>query len=201
MDSINTQINLVTPWLWYLIRSAGILAFSFLWLALFLGLAIRNPILKKIIEPIYSVGFHCFLAFMAGFWVLVHIITLYLDKQFPLSLADIFIPWHVRVSFVDTSFLACGIIAFYLIIILIGSSYLRKYYKRWMWRIMHYLSPFAFIFVVIHGFFNGTDMKNIYISAIFISSSVILLALYASNLLFALVKKIKPAKRDDQVGN
>lgn len=184
----------VTPWLWYIARSSGILGFIFLWFAMFLGLAIRNPILKKAIKQIYSLSFHGFLAVMSAFWIIVHITVLLFHKEFPMSLADVLIPWHFHSNFLSTNFLALGIIAFYTMIILIITSYFRKHLKRWIWRIMHYLSPIAFLFVVFHGLFNGTDMKNPLISSAYLSSSIILIILYISNLIFSSVSKRKRKK-------
>ncbi len=41
-----------TPWVWYFTRASGLVAFAFAWIVVFLGVAIRLPVLKKIISPV-----------------------------------------------------------------------------------------------------------------------------------------------------
>jgi len=189
MENMISQINGSTPWIWYLTRASGLVAFIFLWLAVFLGLAIRNPFLKKIIAPVYSFGLHCFVSATAIFWALVHATSLLFHGKFSLNAMEIFIPFYSKTTLVDTNYLALGIIAFYAMIIMTVTSYLRSHLKHWLWRILHFLNPLAFVFVAVHGFMNGTDTKNAYIGGIFIASSLFLILIYLSSLFFALKKR------------
>jgi predicted ferric reductase len=180
-----------TPWAWYIGRASGIIGFVFLWITIFLGLAIRNPLLKKIVEPIYSFDFHCFTAAIAVFWSLVHGTSFLLDHIMVFGIADIAIPYFYNSTLVNTNYMALGIMAFYIMVIMTGTSYLRRHMSHWLWRALHFLNPLAFIFVVIHGYNIGTDMKNIYIGGVFLFSSAILALIYFSSLVFMLVNRIK----------
>ena len=179
------------PWIWYSVRVAGILGFIFLWLTVFLGLSIRNPFLKKIIEPVYSFDLHCFIAAMAVFWALIHGTMLIFDPKLGFGLKDIFIPFISQTELVEPKYLALGITAFYMMFIMTITSYLRNHLNHKVWRILHFLNPLAFIFVVIHGFFNGTDMKNFYIGSAYLFSSLLLIILYISSLLFAVMARYR----------
>ncbi|MDZ4385009.1 MAG: ferric reductase-like transmembrane domain-containing protein, partial [Candidatus Moranbacteria bacterium] len=153
-----------TPWVWYIVRASGLLGFIFLWLTIFLGLAIRNPLLKKIIDPFYSLDLHCFTAAVAIFWVLVHATSLLFDPMIGFGIKDISIPYFSQSAAVDTNYMALGIMAFYMMAIMTVTSYLRRHISHRLWRVLHFLNPLAFIFVVSHGYHNGTDMENVYIA-------------------------------------
>lgn len=180
-----------TPWVWYIGRSTGVIGFAFFWITIFLGLAIRNPLLKKIIEPIYSFDFHCFMAVMTVFWALMHGASFLLHGVFSLGLADVSIPFFSKTTLVNINYLALGIIAFYGIVVMTITSFLRGYIRYKLWRILHFLNPVAFIFVVLHGYFIGTDMKNVYFGGIFLISLIVICLIYASNLIFLIIDKIK----------
>lgn len=187
MQSVQAE----TPWAWYIARAAGILGFIFLWLTIFLGLAIRNPWLKKIIAPIYSFDFHSFMAALAVFWSLVHGIGLLFDPVIGFGVKDIFIPFFNRTEIVHSNPLALGIMAFWMLVVMTITSYLRSHMSHWLWRALHFLNPLAFIFVVIHGYNIGTDIKNIYIGGVFLFSSAILALIYFSNLASMIIDKIR----------
>jgi methionine sulfoxide reductase heme-binding subunit len=203
-ESVSAVLRGGTTWIWYLARVAGILGFIFLWITVFLGLSIRNPILKKIIEPIYSFDFHCFTAALSVFWALIHGTSLLFDPLTQFKFKDITIPFFSKTTIVNVNYLALGIIAFYLMVIMMTTSYLKKHLSHKFWRIFHFLNPIAFIFVVIHGFFIGTDMKNFYVGSAFLFSAFLLILIYFSILVFAVVARfsvsggVDPANHSDE---
>lgn len=191
-----------TPWAWYVTRSAGLLGFAFLWLSVFLGLSIRNNLLKKFIEPIYSFGLHCFLGASALFWALVHGASILFDKFFGMKIADVLIPFHFKYEnfiFEGVNYLALGIIAFYLMIILVATSYAKNIIHHKIWRALHFLNPVIFLFVVAHGYSIGTDMHNFWIKNIFIGASFFLVLVYFSSLFFALWNRWKNIHQSEDI--
>ncbi|MFA6973676.1 MAG: hypothetical protein WC238_03000 [Parcubacteria group bacterium] len=198
-DPSTTSENLSqeTPWAWYVTRAAGLIGFIFLWLTILLGLSIRNPLLKKIVAPVYSFDAHCFLAVMAVFWALVHGTSLLFDQVVDFGVKDIAIPFFSKTEFVDVNFLALGIMAFYMLLIMTVTSYLRNHIKHWIWRALHFLHPVAFVFIVIHGYRLGTDMKNVWIGGAFRISTLILILLYLSSLIFVLWHKFRAPSAEE----
>lgn len=194
-QEIIARLTPITPWVWYTARVAGILGFIFLWLTVFLGLSIRNPILKKIIKPAYSFDFHCFVAAMAVFWALIHGTVLIFDAKLRFNLKDVLVPFVSKTTLVEPKYLALGIMAFYLMVVMTITSYLRSHLNHKLWRVLHFLNPVAFVFVVVHGYMNGTDMKNFYAGSAFLFSSFILVLIYFSSLVFAFVAKIRKPQR------
>ncbi len=190
VDSVIQNLSKGTPWVWYVSRASGMIGFIFLWLTVFLGLAIRNPLLKKIIQPIYSFGLHAFAGAMAIFWSLVHGTSFLFHGSFALSFKEVAIPFYSHTALVNPTYMSLGIIAFYLMVIMAVTSFLRSHMNHWLWRVLHFLNPVAFIFVVVHGYFNGTDINNnFYVGSAFLFSSFILVVIYLISLGAALAQK------------
>jgi predicted ferric reductase len=194
---IEKNMENITPWAWYISRAAGLMGFIFLWLTIFLGLSIRNPMLKKIIQPVYSFNLHCFVAALAFFWALVHGTSFLFHGDFSLSLKEIAIPFYSKTDLVNTNYLVLGILAFHMIVIMTITSYLRSHLKHWLWRVLHFLNPLAFVFVVVHGYMIGTDMKNIYVGRAFLISAGILVIIYLSNLGAVIWNKYKAPSAEE----
>lgn len=193
----SAETNNETPWVWYIARASGLLGYIFLWITIFLGLSIRNSLLKKIIEPIYSFDFHCFMGASVVFWSLIHGTSLLFDKTVGFGIRDVAIPFFSSTTLVNVNYLALGIMAFYAMVIMTITSYLRSHIRHWLWRILHFLNPLAFIFVVAHGYMIGTDTKNFYIGSAYLFSSFILVLVYLSSLLFVLWNKFKAPSAEE----
>lgn len=199
MSEIRDVLDRETPWAWYISRASGLLAFIFLWLTILLGLSIRNPLLKKIIAPIYSFDLHVFTAGTAIFWAIIHGTVLLFDRFIGFGVKDVAIPYFSKTTFVDTNYLALGIMAFYAMVIMTVTSYLKKYLNFWVWRVLHFLHPFTFIFVVLHGYVIGTDMKIPWVSFTYRLSAAFLVLIYFSSLVFVIAGRLK--KKEGQIIN
>jgi methionine sulfoxide reductase heme-binding subunit len=189
-------IEIETPWAWYFTRASALIGFFLLYLSIFFGLAIRTPILKKIIQPAYSFEIHSWISLQALLFALLHGIALLFDKFLSFSLSNIFVPFsalpeNAILAGVKPIYLAMGIVSFYLMLILIVSSYLRKYIGFWIWRSIHFLNIVLWIFVIFHALKLGTDMKNEIVRNIFIYANAFLLLLFAVNVIARIFNVIK----------
>ncbi len=182
-----------TSWAWYLARTAGLVSFALLYISIFLGLSIRIPVLNKIIKPCYSFSIHCWISLQALIFILIHSLSLLFDKFISFGFKDAFIPFASQSEFVNRNFLALGIMGLYLMIILVVSSYLRRFIGQKLWRIIHYLNIILYISVVFHSFFIGTDLKIPVVRNVFIWFNAFLVFLMLVNLTF----KILFRKRDE----
>ncbi len=191
-------INIISPldaqsnWAWYLSRSSGILAYIFLWLTIFLGLSIRNPLLKNFVARAYSFDLHCFLGAASVFWSLIHGTSLLFDPMINFGIGDVAIPFFSHTAVVDPYYMSLGIAAFYLMAIMTVTSYLKNHLKNWLWRTLHFLNPAAFVFVVFHGLYNGTDINNnLFIGGIYLFSAFFLAIIYFTSLIAAIAGRFR----------
>ena len=76
-------------------------------------------------------------------------------------------------------------------IILVFSSYLRKYIPQSVWRGIHFLNVGLFVIIFIHALYLGTDMKNDTVRGIFIIANSFIVFLFIVNLLLRLLNIYK----------
>ena len=192
IEKIYTSAQGETPWAWYLTRASALLGFLLLYISFLLGLSIRIPVLNKIIKPIYSFEIHCWISLQALIFALFHGLILMWDKFMSFGITNVFIPFYPvvenQMKGIDLQILALGIFSFYIMLILVLTSYLKKYISQPVWRGLHFLNIGLFVAVFIHALYLGTDLKNETFRAIFIIANFLILILVGINLLLRVTK-------------
>lgn len=146
-----------TPWPWYVTRISGLVAFALLYISIFFGLVIRIRFLHKFFAPLQSLNAHGWIALQATLIAFLHGFVLIFDKFLKFTFASVFIPFA---SSYETLLVALGTIAFYLMVLLTATSYLRKHLSYSIWRAIHFLNIGLYVAVVTHAFFLGTDLRS-----------------------------------------
>ena len=178
-NSVNASAQNETPWPWYIARASGLVGFVLLYLSIFLGLTIRVSFLRKIFAPLYAMQGHCWIAFQATLFALIHGVVLIFDKFLNFKLVEVFIPYA---SHYKPGLVALGTISFYLMVILTASSYGRKYISPKLWRALHFLNIFLYIFVIAHAYLLGTDLQNPIFRNIFVYANIFLILIMFINM-------------------
>lgn len=178
-------------WSWYITRATGITAFILLYLVMFLGLSIRNPFVSRLIKPITSLNVHGWLSVQSLILAAFHGIVLIFDKYLHFNLYDIFIPFYAKIY---TREIALGLLGFYLMLILIITSYLRKKINYKIWRGLHFLNIVLYVAVFMHALYLGSDLQSGVLRTIFILINIPLLFLIISNIYFKIAKKFGDKK-------
>ncbi len=153
-----------SPTMWYLTRATAVAAYVLLSCAVTLGLLqslgrIARERLSWVTDEL-----HQFIASMALLLVAGHLTTLLLDPFLPFTLANLFVPAHepYRSSAVNV-----GVMALYLMVVVLGSSWLRQRIPHSLWRAIHYLGILLFVLVTIHGWLAGSDASEPWMRAIY----------------------------------
>jgi sulfoxide reductase heme-binding subunit YedZ len=155
--------------MWYITRAAGIMAYLLLWLSMVWGLAIPSKIFSDKLNGEFAFDFHQFISLLALGFLGLHVFILTADRYLPYSLAQVLIPF---ISPYRPVWVGIGSLAFYLILLVTITFYLRKRIGMKKFRAIHYTSLLAYLFAVVHALFSGTD-----------SSMPATLILYASTFL------------------
>lgn len=140
---------------WYLVRAFGLIAVVLLTLLVFSGIGLITGYTFRFWPPVKAWLIHraiglSFLLALAG-----HIFFLLVDRYVNYSLAQILIPFAT-----NSVWLTFGIIAFYFILIIVITSLTIMHSHKKIWKLIHYLSYFAFILVFFHALYMGTDLKS-----------------------------------------
>lgn len=184
------------PYAWYLTRSSALVGFFLLWTSIFLGLAFKTPLLNKIIKPAYSLKIHCWISLQALIFSAFHGVSLLFDKYIAFTWRNILIPYYPltqdQAQRIDAGFLALGIISFYIMILLVVSSYLRRGISSSLWRSLHSLNAGLYAIAFVHALFLGTDLKNSGLARnIFIYANIFLAVLFLVNIFTRVIKYLK----------
>jgi predicted ferric reductase len=180
--------NVNIPWDWYIVRASALVGFLLFYIAVFVGTVSCLPGIKKYFLRLRSLNFHCWISFQALLFALIHGVSLLFHKFIPFSLADIFIPFHASY---EPLLVALGTISLYLMIILVATSYARKYISQKLWRTIHFLNIALYIFSIIHALNLGTDLKSGLLREIFIWANGFLILLLLSNMIHRIWSRIK----------
>jgi len=185
-DTLN-QVQSETPWAWYVSRVSGLVGFALLYISIFLALTIRIPFMRRIFSPPYALNAHGWIALQATVFALVHGSVLIFDKFMGFSLMDVFAPFATSYN---PGLVALGIIGFYLMLLLVVTSYVRKYLPFKFWRAVHFLNIILYVGVIVHAYFLGTDMKNEIIRNIFVYANILLIMLMLVNMFIRIKQNI-----------
>lgn len=167
------------PWAWYITRASALVGFLLLYIAIFTGTVSCLPGIKRYFLKIRSLNLHCWISVQAFLFAAIHGISLLFDKVVPFSLAGILMPFA---SDYEPGLVALGVISFYLMLILIVTSYARRFFSYSVWRTVHFLNIALYLFSIVHAYYLGSDLKEGPLRNIFVFANVFLLILLLWNL-------------------
>ena len=148
--------------LWYVARSAGILAYLLLSSSAVLGLVMSAR--ARTSWPRFAVEeVHRFLAILTGVFVALHGLTLLLDRVVPLSLAQAIVPFT---STYRPFAVGLGVLSAELLAAVGVSNLLRKKIPHRLWRRIHYLTFAVWLGATAHGLLAGTDRQDPWLVAL-----------------------------------
>jgi len=154
---------------WYLTRAAGIMTYLLLWLSTVWGLAIPSKFFADVLTGEFAFDFHQFISLLSLGFLGLHVFILTADRYLPYTLAQVLVPF---ISPYRPVWVGIGSLAFYLILLVTVTFYLRKRIGLKSFRYIHYSSLLAYLGAVVHALFAGTD-----------SSMPVTLILYAGTFL------------------
>ena len=161
---------------WYLARASGLLAFMLLTFGSVYGLVMSSRAFNRIIASPTAYELHRVLSFASLGAVLLHIGSFFFDDYVQIRFFEALIPGVLKRDFpsalgYDLGFsVGLGIVAFYLMIILIVTSEFRAKLHTKTWRRIHYVSFVAYLLFVVHGFTAGTDSGQLWVRWMYIGS-------------------------------
>lgn len=143
---------------WDLARSSGIVAYLLMWLSVAFGLIITNRMARVWPGGPTAFDLHQFTSLLGLAFALFHGLILLGDQFINYSPLQILIPF-ASVNY-QPFWVGLGQIAFYLLIPITFSFYLRRQIGSGVWRAIHYGSFIAFSMVTVHGLLAGSDTTN-----------------------------------------
>lgn len=147
---------------WFISRATGIVATVLAVAALVLGFFFSSRNTGQRRRPAWWLDLHNWLGGLTLVFTVVHIVTIYLDKNAGIGIVDALVPGAAH----DAKWaITWGVIATYLFALTVFTSWPRKRLKRRTWRVIHLTSVAATILAGVHAFQVGSDGTTLAIEA------------------------------------
>jgi len=159
---------------WYITRAAGWVAYFLLWFSMVWGLAIPTKFFERFISPTFAVDFHEYISLLSIGFVILHISVLLIDQYLPFTLTQILLPF---ISPYRPMWVGLGVLGFYLSLLVTITFYLRNKIGQKKFKAIHTLSLVAYLGVVLHSFFTGSDSSLGVVQFIYLSTFMVVVFL------------------------
>lgn len=143
---------------WYISRASGIVAWVVLAATCLWGILLVTRMLKPADRPAWLLDLHRWLGGLAVVTTLVHMLALVADSFVYFGWKELLVP---NASEWKTGAVTWGVFAFYLLIVIQGTSLFMKKLPKRLWRSVHMTSYLLFAIATVHGIQAGTDRGNV----------------------------------------
>lgn len=163
---------------WDLARSSGIAGYLLMWLSVAFGLLITNKMARVFPGGPTAFDIHQFSSLLGMAFAVFHGLILLGDQYIKYTVPQILIPFG-SINY-QQFWVGLGQLAFYLLIPITFSFYVRKQMSANVWRWIHYGSFVSFAMVTVHALIAGSDATNILVLGMYVitSASVVFLTMY-----------------------
>lgn len=145
---------------WYITRASALIAWALMTLSVVWGILLSTRIMRRIDNPGWLRDLHSYLGGLTLIMVALHMVTLMLDGYLRYSLGDVLIPFSKDYRPLPV---ALGILAFYVLLAVQGSSLLIARLPRKFWKVVHYASYATLVLVSLHaGWASSKDAGTLW---------------------------------------
>lgn len=155
---------------WYLARASGVVAYLLLWLTMVFGMVVSNKLARLWNGGPTAVELHQFVTWLAAALSIFHALILLGDGFIQATLVQVITPFAY--AGYKPFWVGIGQIAFYLMLIVAASFYVRKQISYRVWRTLHYVSFVLYLALTLHGVFAGSDSTTPAMLGIYVVTSV-----------------------------
>ena len=142
---------------WLLIRGSGVVAFALLTAATAWGLLVSSKLLNRVVKAKSLTWFHESLGIGALLATLVHVGVLSVHDFLDFTWLELLVP---GASDWRPAAVAMGIGAFYGLVLISTSFYVKRWIGQRAWRAIHFGSIGVFAASLVHGIWAGTDSPD-----------------------------------------
>jgi hypothetical protein len=165
---------------WMLIRGSGLVAYLLLAASVLWGLVLSLGVLPRSVKNLTLL--HESLSVGALVATLVHMIGIAFDEFIDFDAAAVLVPGRAPWK---PMAVAWGVAAFYGMVVVILSFYIRKHIGQSTWRSLHYLSFGVFLSALVHGLTAGTDTANPWVFTLYAATGAAVVALVVLRVVMA----------------
>jgi sulfoxide reductase heme-binding subunit YedZ len=143
-------------WYWYATRGLGVSTLLVLTVTVVLGILSATRWSGESTPGFVAVDLHRNFSLLAMFLLLGHMVTTVLDPYAHISVRDVLIPVGAAYR---PLWLGLGVVAFWILVGIIGTSLLRQQVGLRLWRIIHWVAYLSWPIALLHGLGTGSDAR------------------------------------------
>jgi predicted ferric reductase len=164
---------------WYLTRATGLVSFVLLTASVSLGLLMTAKASSRLRRnAIYDI--HRFLALLTLMLTVVHVFIVLPDDFIGFSVWELLVPFA---SPYEPGFMALGVLALYLMGVVVATFYMRPLVPYPVWRAVHYATFGVFVMALAHGIGAGADSGTYWAQGMYFAGGGAVVVLLARRLL------------------
>ena len=167
---------------WFLIRGSGIAAFVLLTASVAWGLMVSTKLFGRAVKAKGLQWIHESLGIAAVVATVLHLGALWADEFIEFTVVDLLVPGASEWEPMAT---ALGIVAFWTLLVVTFSFYVKKWIGQGAWRTIHYLAFGSYTAALVHGVAAGTDTANPWMAGMYIGSAILVGLLTVVRILLA----------------
>lgn len=145
------------PTFWLLARASGLTAYVLLTLSVLAGLVVKSRPFGRALKTASVTDVHRFLALLGLGMLVLHGITLVLDRTVHMPVAALVVPF---LSSYRPTAVTLGVLAAELAALITVSFSLRRWIGARNWRRLHWATFLVFLMGTVHGLTAGTDTSQ-----------------------------------------
>jgi DMSO/TMAO reductase YedYZ heme-binding membrane subunit len=175
---------------WYTARATGLVLWLLLAASLLWGFGVSSRVVRRRGVPAWMLALHRHLAMLAVVATGGHLAALWADSYVEFGWRELFVP---MASAWRPGAVAWGVVALYLLVPVVVTSWVMRRLPRRVWHAVHLLSLPLLVAASVHGITAGADWPNPAVRATFVavSSAVVVLAS---------VRAVRPSRRPTRPG-
>lgn len=179
-----------TPTLWYAGRATGFVSYVALWASMFTGSLVSARGIEGLLSRKWLMEFHQQWSLAALVSVMAHVSVLVAHTFSDITLAGALVPYASQVMRVP---IALGAVAFWGLVLIVGSSWLRVYIPYAWWRAIHALSFGMCILAFVHALQAGSDSLAWPVRILYAVTAALTVGAVVARFLVAAGRKTRPA--------
>jgi predicted ferric reductase len=183
---MNETLDLV---IWQFIRAAGLLSYILLSIGVFVGIALKCRLFDGALKRPWVNEAHQSLTLAALGLMALHLVLVLANSHVPFTLLTALVPFASHWKTVPT---ANGILALYLALALVASSYLQRLIGYRTWRTLHYTGFLAWLTALLHGITEGSDTGLLAVQTMYWVTAASVLFITVFRLLLPSPVKLRP---------
>jgi DMSO/TMAO reductase YedYZ heme-binding membrane subunit len=146
--------------LWYATRSAGIVSWFAASASVVAGLLMSSRLLGRKPTIPWLLDLHRYLGAFSILFLVVHLVTLWLDPFVELGPAELLVPGKAQIPGLSSRSLTLGVAAGWILVLVEATSLVKKRLPKGAWHTVHLCSFGTVVMGTIHGIETGSDIDN-----------------------------------------